>query len=421
MSFEWRVLEAERFCEKVTDGTHDSPKQALEGKYLITSKHLKGFTLDFNNAYFINEEDFKNINKRSKVEQWDILFSMIGTIGEIYLEKRNEIEYAIKNVGLFKLNGDETKARWLFYYLKSPEANSYISANLRGSTQQYLPLGSLRSFPIKYTDDLKIIKNIISLLQSFDDKIELNSRMNKVLEQIAQAIFKQWFVDFEFPNEDGEPYKSSGGKMEWCEELGKEIPMGWYLDTIGNCSSLITRGIAPKYAEISSKRVINQKCIRDGALNLTLARPHVSNVSGEKLIRFGDILVNSTGTGTLGRVTQVYEHIKEYTVDTHVTIIRPKNVDNVEYIGCLLKNMQSLFENAATGSTGQTELGREMIKRMKIMIPDTQVIKKYSEIYRGFGGKIIRLQKEGLALSSLRDTLLPKLMTGEIDVSEVEL
>lgn len=196
MGFEnWITDQATDFCYKVIDGTHDSPKKRESGKHLITSRHLKGYQLDLENAYFINESDFERINDRSKVEQWDILISMIGTVGEIYLERNKEINYAIKNVGLFKFNGDKSKARWMYYYLKSQDAQEYIYVNQRGSTQQYLPLGSLRNFPVTYPKSKKEMLKITDILDSIDNKIRLNNQINKNLEETAQAIFKRWFVN----------------------------------------------------------------------------------------------------------------------------------------------------------------------------------------------------------------------------------
>lgn len=101
----WDVMEADKYCQKVTDGTHDSPKQTTKGYPLITSRHIKGSEIDFDNAYLISKEDYENINKRSYVSQWDVIISMIGEYcGFTYLEENSDINYAIKNVGLGSVN-----------------------------------------------------------------------------------------------------------------------------------------------------------------------------------------------------------------------------------------------------------------------------------------------------------------------------
>jgi type I restriction enzyme S subunit len=140
----WRVGIATDLFE-VKDGTHDSPKQKTEGKKLITSKHLTSFNLKDDDAYLISEEDFFNINKRSKVEQYDILFSMIGTIGLTYFEQNEFIDYAIKNVAIFKTSQNKRWAVYTYLWLTSLFGKHYIAANKSGSTQEYVSLTSLRN------------------------------------------------------------------------------------------------------------------------------------------------------------------------------------------------------------------------------------------------------------------------------------
>ena len=173
----WTTIPAADFCSGVTDGTHDSPKSQSEGRKLITSKHLKGHYIDFDSANWITEENYQKIISRSSVEQWDILFSMIGTIGNIYLEKSEKVQYACKNMGIFKFAGNVIKAYWMFYYLKSPQAMNYIQAHLRGSTQSYVPLGTLRAMPVPVID-VEIMKKIVGVLKPIDEKIETNLRIN---------------------------------------------------------------------------------------------------------------------------------------------------------------------------------------------------------------------------------------------------
>ena len=135
LSNEWKYIAGDEFCLKVTDGTHDSPKQSDNGKPLITSKHIKKDEIDFDTAYLISEHDFNEINKRSKVDQWDVIISMIGAYcGFCFIESNEEIDYAVKNVGLFKA-GSEANAKWLYYYLISPIGKAHLDAVKSGSTQ----------------------------------------------------------------------------------------------------------------------------------------------------------------------------------------------------------------------------------------------------------------------------------------------
>ncbi len=174
---------ASDFCDYVTDGTHDSPKVKEQGKYLITSKHLRRYELDYSSANKISEQDYQKIMQRSSVAQWDILISMIGTIGNIYLETSKTVDYACKNVGIFKMGGNEKKAKWLYYYLQSPKAKEYIIAASRGTTQGYIPLNALRKLPIDVCDK-KTRDEIVDILWSLDMKIKQNIDINDNLAHV---------------------------------------------------------------------------------------------------------------------------------------------------------------------------------------------------------------------------------------------
>jgi type I restriction enzyme, S subunit len=157
----WKYVDALEYCKKITDGTHDSPKSVTEGKHLITSKHIKGRNIDFESAYLISEEDYENINLRSKVDQWDVIISMIGEYcGFCYVERNQEINYAVKNVGLFK-TGSKLKADWLYYYLSSKQGKQVLSKIKSGSSQPYLTLGGLRDLKILVPPNEDIQKEIV--------------------------------------------------------------------------------------------------------------------------------------------------------------------------------------------------------------------------------------------------------------------
>ena len=176
---EFDILPAEDFCLKVADGTHDSPKETEVGKKLVTSKNIIGGTLNLEKSYCISLDDYNEINKRSKVDKWDILLSMIGTVGEVALIKE-EPNFAIKNVGLLK-NKNEYDAKWLYYYLKSDLGQYQIKSRLRGTTQMYIPLKDLRKLEIPVPKNKDYQLQIINILDNIDQKIENCISINKNL------------------------------------------------------------------------------------------------------------------------------------------------------------------------------------------------------------------------------------------------
>lgn len=179
----WRTLG--EICD-VRDGTHDSPKPSLTGKYLITSKNVKNGTIDCTGAYLISDKDYEQINVRSKVDTWDILFTMIGTIGEIGMVA-HEPDFAIKNVGLIK-TGNELFSRFLRHYLVSDKVKAYIDANRSKGTQAFLALGKLRELPVPVVSE-PVMKNLVQVLDNFD---AICSDLNIGLPAEIEARQKQY-------------------------------------------------------------------------------------------------------------------------------------------------------------------------------------------------------------------------------------
>ena len=233
------MIKASEFCKRVFDGTHDTPKPVSNGYKLLTSKHIMNNYLDTDSAYYISEEDYNEINKRSQVRKWDVLFSMIGSVGAVYLVTEDKIDFAIKNMGVFSCE-EEYRAKWLFFYLQSPYAQNIIRNYLNGAVQKFIPLGMLRDFPIPEME--KKDKQVVDLLWEINQKMINNDAICFELEEMAKTIYDYWFLQFEFPNEEGKPYKTSGGKMVWNEELKRKIPYMWTCGQVCDLGEIVAGG-----------------------------------------------------------------------------------------------------------------------------------------------------------------------------------
>ena len=253
-------------------------------------------------------------------------------------------------------------------------------------------------------------KRVSAIIKSLDDKIENNRRINENLEQQAQALFKSWFVDFE-PFKDGEFVES---------ELGM-IPKRWRVGCLDELCSFISRGLTPKYDENSDELILGQTCVRNNIVTLNNARRHNPKAKTEKWVQQWDVLLNSTGIGSLGRVGIVYFKKDNVAIDSHITVVRTSSPVFRHYVGRNLLNRQLEIENMAVGSTGQTELPRERVKAMPIIIPDDSVMEKFNNIIEPMALTIYRNIDESRRLAELRDTLLPRLMSGELKVDEINL
>lgn len=180
----WDVKPAEDICKRVTDGTHDSPKPAEAGHYLVTSKNLKEGKILFDGCYLIKESDYLDVNKRSKVDLHDVVFGMIGTLGSPVII-RNEPDFAIKNVGLFKTDRDKNLGLWLYYYLSSDFVERLVDKQKAGATQKYIPLWFLRQMPVLVPPE-KERNEIINILEN----ISLKSDAEESRLIILKSLFK---------------------------------------------------------------------------------------------------------------------------------------------------------------------------------------------------------------------------------------
>lgn len=172
---------------EVRDGTHDSPKPTPIGRTLITSKHILDGRLDIQGAYLISDDDFDKVNSRSQVHSSDILFSMIGTIGSIYFERSSEINYAIKNIGLFKTSQNKEWAIYTYLWLKSPSGRQYIDEHKSGSTQEYVSLGSLRNIVFQ-SPSQDFLKEFNQICQVYLDKVYNNQLQIQLLEKLRDGL-----------------------------------------------------------------------------------------------------------------------------------------------------------------------------------------------------------------------------------------
>ena len=291
-----------------------------------------------------------------------------------------------------------TDPDFLYYVLANDEFFDYSMATSKGTKMPRGDKKALMEYEVP-NYPLRIQCKIASLLKSIDGKIAINSEINKNLLQQAEAIYKAWFCDRSVEN----------GSTHWPNT------------TIGDITSLVVRGITPKYNDDADQIVINQKCIRNHMVDLTLARRHFPKVITEKWLMQGDLLINSTGEGTLGRTAQVWFVPNNLTVDSHVTIVRPRSVALRNYIGLWGLTHEAEIESLHTGSTGQTELPRERVKAMELPLPDESTLSRFNELITPMTQAIVKNQHENIRLGELRDALLPRLMSGELDASDIDL
>ena len=402
---EWKTYKYTELCTLVGGGT---PKTTVpeywDGNipWLSVKDFGGGKKYVYTTEKTITELGLKNSTTKL-LEKDDIIISARGTIGEIAMIP-SDMAFNQSCFGI-RAKADLIDPHYLYYLTKTKVAE--LKKASHGSVFDTITRDTFDGISCELPD-LNTQKQVSQLLSSIDNKIELNNRINHNLEQQAQALYKSWFVDFE-PFKDGKFVNS---------ELGM-IPEGWQVVNLDSLCSIISRGFSPKYSNSTTDIVLGQRCVRNNMIDLKVSRTHTPKNLGERALRQYDILINSTGMGSLGRVAQIYFKPERMTFDSHLTLVRAKSSILEMYIGRNLLSRQDEIENMAVGSTGQTELPRDSVKNMSILYPCDVVLKQFGDCIRAITGRIQSNLTENTELALLRDKLLPRLMSGELKINDL--
>lgn len=296
---------------------------------------------------------------------------------------------------------------FIYYTLKL--ALKLLKDKSQGSQTKFLTIGILKNIKIP---NIKNYNKISKVLSDLDAKIELNNKINAELEAMAKTLYEYWFVQFDFPDKNGKPYKSSGGKMVWNEELKREIPEGWEVGTLLDIAAF-TNGLAcqkfrPKEDE-DYYRVIK---IREMGSGFTENSEFVSTNIPEKVIVYnGDILFSWSATldvkiwtGGTGGLNQ------------HIFKVTSKKYPKSYYYFELLNYLQHFKMIAELRKTTMGHITQDHLKESRITIPPMELIQKLDKIISPILEKKVKLDQENQELASLRDWLLPMLMNGQVIV-----
>lgn len=364
------------------------------------------------NVSDLDKTSIENDSKyqRTKLVGGELLISVVGTIGKTAIVPHKFAGCNLVRAVVMIDIPDPLLSLWVKYYIDSPKGQNYINQNLNTTVQPTLNVKSLVEMPIPIFPK-KAIEAIVGILKSLDDKIEINRRINENLEQQAQALFKSWFVDFEpFRNQ---PFVES--------ELGM-IPEGWRVGILNDICKF-ENGFAFKSDTYTAKgmyRVVTIKNVQDGYLNTNGANL-LSDIPDKMpdfcKLNVSDILISLTGN--VGRCCLVAEN--DLLLNQRVAKIRPREKDDWGFVYTLfrLSDFKDRLISIARG-TAQANLSPVEASKLPIIIPPKNTMKQYSLLTTDVYHKIIYCMQESRCLAELRDTLLPRLMSGELKVNEIE-
>jgi type I restriction enzyme, S subunit len=369
------------------------PEMKKEGYAVYEQQHAIYNTRDF--RYFIDSDKYSELNRFSVLPN-DLIISCSGTVGEVSIITDDDPKGIISQALLtLRPNLELVKPKFLYYFFKTKNGHNQLLSASHGSVQVNIAKREIvETIPIS-VPNIKTQNSIIEILSSLDDKIELNNKINQELENLAQTLFKQWFIDFEFSNENGEPYKSSGGEM--VESQLGEIPKGW---EVCNLSDLLT----VKYGK-------DHKHLADGPFPL-YGSGGIMRYVENPLYSEPSILIPRKGT--LSNLFYVSEPF--WSVDTmFYTVIHNPAFGKYLFLSIKALNLASMNVGSAVPS-----MTTKVLNEIRLLKPDDKTMLDFDSQVSLFFEKIKHNISENIELSSLRDTLLPKLITGELQINELD-
>lgn len=393
------------------------------------------------------ERDVSTIGNRifsgggSKFKNGDTLFARItpclenGKTAKVNGLPSNAVGHGSTEFIVMAAKDLSVDEEFVYYVARHPEFRAYAQGRMEGTSgRQRVSWQAIADYAIPDFSSFER-KRIGIVLSSIDNLISANRQINKTLEVMARALYTAWFVDFEPVRAKRDDRWRRGQSLPGLpahlydlfpdqlieSELG-DVPEGWEISALGEVCSYLNRGISPKYIDLGGVTVLNQKCIRDFSIDFSKARRHdveKKKIDG-RVLELGDVLVNSTGVGTLGRVAQVRRLAETTIVDSHVTVVRSGTRINPMYLGGFMSMKQPEIEAMGEGSTGQTELSRTKLGQLKILLPTDKVLDYFAKYMKTISESIAANQDSSESLARLRDTLLPKLISGELRVTDAE-
>ena len=388
-------------CSDISYGYTESATSENIGPKFLRITDITSDYIDWNSVPYckISDEDYN----KYKLYYNDIVIARTGATTGYNKQFTKDID-AVYASYLIRFRVDEKKAnaRYIYYYLKSSAYTGFVNNYVTGAAQPGINATVLSRFKIPLPD-LSTQKKIADILSAYDDLIENNLARISLLEKMASELYKEWFVRFRFPGHEAAKFVDG-------------VPEGWEVVQVESVSSLLRRGISPVYNDYGEYTVINQKCIRSSILSLDEARKQERKYPKELNLQDADIVICSTGTGTLGRVGKVFGDLPNTTYDSHVTVVRAAENIGKHYLYHTLKINQTYLMSQGRGSTNQQELSRDTIKKLKIFLPTTEIMQRFEEFIEPIHREIILSEKKLANLTKQRDLLLPRLMSGKLSV-----
>ena len=395
MAAKWAKVALGEVLSLLTDGSHFSPETVEKGLPYVTVRDVRDGRIDLHSCAKVSPESFRELEKNGCAPRsGDVLFSKDGTVGRVALVRVDSPFVVLSSLAILRPNQNFILPEFLAVALTGPEFQAEATGIKSGLAIKRVVLKVLRQIPLT-VPPLDVQRRIVDVVASVDAYIESLQQQVDAARTARNAVLHDLM--------------STGGD-------------DWTRTTLGGISELISRGRAPSYCEEDGVIVLNQKCIRNGRILLEFARR--TDISKKAIpdwayLKSGDVLINSTGTGTLGRASFVSHVNGLATFDSHVTLVRPRpELCLPAFVGINLNFREDEIESFAGGSTGQTELSRESVSSFPIVLPPMEEQERIVALATSMAEVSTASEKALSNAKALRSGLLADLLSGDHEIPE---
>ena len=391
-----------------------------DGIPCIMPANMKSNRVDLSAIAYISEKDAKRLSKHL-VKAGDILYSRRGDVTQKALIREAEAGYFCGTGCLLVRPGDAIDPEFLTYHLSTPTNQDWIVKQAVGATMPNLNTAILSAVPLNLPPNKDIQRRTAAILSALDAKIDCNNRINAELEAMAKTLYDYWFVQFDFPDANGKPYKSSGGKMVYNATLKREIPEGWREGTLDDLGRIVG-GSTPSTEDPCNFTSHGTPWITPNDLSDNEGNKFISRGSQDvsdlgiksaslKKYPIGTVLLSSRAPIGYMAIART-----ELTTNQGFKSFIPHDGYSTAFIYYTVKGSLKTITQYASGSTFK-EVSAGVLKTVKIVLPDLNVVEQFTDSVTSIFKRQDVLEQENQQLAQLRDWLLPLLMNGQVTVA----
>jgi type I restriction enzyme S subunit len=412
---DWSIATLSSIVLKITKGTTPT---TIGGRYVdkginfVKVESLDEYgKLDKEKFAFIDEVTHELLS-RSILEENDLLYSISGTIGRIAIVTKAILPANTnQDLAIVKPNLDKIDLHYLRYALANPKTKNYLVSRVVHGVRANLNLTELGNCPIPLPEpqEQQAISKILSVI---DSKLELNHQINECLEKISRTFFQRWFVDFEYPNDEGKPYRSSGGEMVYNEKLDKEIPEGWRVKPIDEIADFLNGLALQKFPARDGEEYLPVIKIRELRQGITESSDKANlDLPEEYIVNNGDVLFSWSGS-----LEVVIWGFGKGALNQHLFKVTSSKYPKWFFYYWILHYLPEYRQIAADKATTMGHIQRRHLSASQVIVPDDKTLERMNKLLAPVLERISGIKVETKVLSEIRDLFLPKLMSGKIRI-----